>query len=316
MTTEAVVQAAPIEAPAKTGGFNVWPLVIVLLIAALGAAAFVLWKKRRAVPVISDVGATEAGGDVGIGIRVGGAQTIGKRSDQEDSLCYSNWQNVAEYNERGLLAAVSDGIGGLEKSELASQTAMRNMRVRFLKQDPAVAPADRLLELTGAAQQDVLALNHALPQGSRVMGATLVSVLIQRNLLWLSSVGDSRIYLYRAGAMLPLNRPHVFGKENREDAVLTGGGRPSDARQDKKLTAYLGQENLRKVDRNVNPIKLMPSDRVLLMSDGVFGTVGEDEMVRSMGLSPDLAAKDIIRMVEAANKPHQDNATVVVIALD
>ena len=314
--TAAVTQ--PPAAKASSGGFPVLPVLIVVLLLAIAAAVAVLLKRKKAgnADEPEDVSSTETGAEGASGIRVGGAQTIGKRQDQEDSFCYSNWQNRAEYTERGLLAAVSDGIGGLENSQVASQTAMKNMRARFLRQNPGIAPADRLLELAAGAQSDVQAVNSGRPAGSRPMGATLVSVLIQRDMLWMLSIGDSRVYLYRAGGLLPLNRPHTFGKENREDQVMRNAGAPSTPANDKKLTAYLGQENLRRVDRTVNPMRLLPGDRVLLMSDGVFNTIGEDEMARYMGLEPAQASEAIIRAVVAADAPHQDNATVVVIAID
>lgn len=246
------------------------------------------------------------------GFKIGFAQTIGSRENQEDSYCITDWKNPHTLAERGLLAAVADGIGGLSNGQNASGAAVRSICANFERQDPRRSMSDRLLELAAQAQQEVLQVNL---RGDRC-GTTLVSVLIKNEEMVILSVGDSRIALYRAGTLLQMNREHVLGRENDEKQALNMDGETLDKRKQGALTSYLGKENLRSIDRTLNPIRLVPGDRILLMSDGVFGTLKDREIIEKLSLEPDQAAQAIIRAVDEQKRPGQDNATIVIVGLD
>lgn len=240
------------------------------------------------------------------------AQSIGQRPKQEDALCHSDWRDLQELKTRGLLAAVADGIGGLKNGEIASATVVRTMYNGFMQQDCSTRGSDRLLELAALAQKKVLELN--LQEGG--MGSTLVSVLIQNWHLWMLAVGDSRVYLYRSGGLIQLNRPHIYGKECEETQALTGACLPATGRKAAALYAFIGQDGLKSIDRTIQPLRLMHGDRVLLLSDGVFTTLSEDNLTNIlMGASDDLAG-EIIAQVEKVGKRGQDNATALVIGVE
>ena len=247
-------------------------------------------------------------------LRVGTAQHIGTREEQEDALCCSDYRNAETLATRGVFAAVADGVGGMSDGQLASTTAARGLLSLFTQQDTEENPAQRILTLVTSAHREILDLNLTRDQPC---GSTLVCALIKGNMLYFASVGDSGILLYRAGGLLQLNREHVLGAEM--DVQVALGQRPAEevsVRRRKAITAYLGKEGLKLIDRNVRPIKLMPGDRVLLMSDGVFGTLSEDEIIQAQQADPVSAAKDIVRRVESHRRTHQDNATVVILGYD
>jgi len=147
-------------------------------------------------------------------------------------------------------------------------------------------------------------------------GSTLVGVLIKERNMAFISVGDSRIALFRAGTLLSLNREHILGREADEASVLNNAPANTDTRKRKALTAFMGKENLKLVDRNITPMRMIRGDRVLLMSDGVFGTLSDDELISIMDLPPQAAADTIVNMVAAKRKEHQDNATIVIVEID
>ena len=69
---------------------------------------------------------------------IGRAATIGGRSEQQDSLYCSNWTDSAVLNQRGLLVAVADGIGGMDDGSLASSTAMKAAPPLLLRLTPCM----------------------------------------------------------------------------------------------------------------------------------------------------------------------------------
>ncbi|MBQ6327051.1 MAG: SpoIIE family protein phosphatase, partial [Clostridia bacterium] len=93
------------------------------------------------------------------------------------------------------------------------------------------------------------------------------------------------------------------------------GAPPVEGRRRAALTAYIGKEELRELDRTLNPIRLVSGDRVLLMSDGVFGTLNDDQLVALLEQDAQKAADSIIDQVQKQKNQYQDNATVVVIGV-
>lgn len=246
------------------------------------------------------------------GFCVGHAQIVGTRKNQEDSYVVSNLDDTAMIYEKGLLAVVADGIGGLNAGEIASKAAIDGMCNCYSAQNGEQGVCERLLEMVGAAQKAVLVAARNSPQ----CGSTLVGVLVRQRNMAFVSVGDSRICLYRAGALLQLNREHILARDADEASVLANAPANTDARKRKALTAFMGKANLRLIDRNTSPMRLIRGDRILLMSDGVFGTLNDDELISMMDLPPQAAAESIVRAVDAKRREHQDNATIVIVEIE
>ena len=305
--------------PSGEGGNWGTVLLVVIAIVAVGAAlaAFLLRKKQKSgSSTYSETAVMNAKTAVhqepnSLSISCGMAQTIGKREQQQDSLYCSNWKDPQTLRSRGLLAAVADGIGGLKDGNLASQGAMQAMRAAFQEDSVNNPPPDRLLAYAAAAQKSVLKLNE-----TSSCGATLVTVLITGKSMHFLSIGDSRIYLYRAGALLQLNREHILQRQNAEKEQLYGRGEQLTKKRAGALTSYLGKENLTQIDRSLQPMTLLPGDRIALMSDGVFNIISEQELIAHLRKSPEMAAKEIIQSVDAHDHPAQDNASVVVIGVE
>ena len=244
--------------------------------------------------------------------QVGIAQIIGTREHQEDSYCVSNWKDAEVIGRQGLLAAVADGIGGLSDGEVASNTLMHSIRQGFGKLPLSMSAPDKLLSLVAAGQADVLELNH---RGYHC-GTTLVCTLIQDGCLYLISAGDSRISLYRRGALLQLNREHVLGKDKDEERAFLNQEDTISPMRRRALTSYIGKEDFHEVDRTLTPMRLMPGDKILLMSDGVFGSLGEDQMLSLLDREPQQAADAIISAIDELASARQDNATIVIISYE
>jgi protein phosphatase len=152
-------------------------------------------------------------------------------------------------------------------------------------------------------------------QGADRSGSTLVSAIIREGRLHFLTVGDSRIYLYRKGVLLQLNREHIYQEELALKAVnhIVPLQQVTGDRQAHALTSYLGIGRLTHIDRNYDSIKLEPGDRLLLASDGVFGTLSEVDMENALRGTISQAAESMGQMILKANMPYQDNNTALVV---
>lgn len=246
------------------------------------------------------------------GVSIGKIHDIGKRDYQQDSF-----GQTAVLRNTGILAVLADGMGGLSGGERVSQKiVMEALTFGSTLQANQVPTA-----LPGMVAGINRAVNQMLgPKGLYTSGSTVVSALITGNALRWISVGDSRVYLYRDGQISQLSRDHDLLQDWMPD-ILEGKRSMAEALRDpngRKLTSFIGMGELRHVDYNRTPIPLLPGDRVLLMSDGVYGTVSDAEMaaiLRDCG-SVQLAASHIGQRIMGAALPYQDNYTLIVLGYD
>jgi serine/threonine protein phosphatase PrpC len=131
-------------------------------------------------------------------------------------------------------------------------------------------------------------------------------------------VGDSRIYLVRNGAIVQLNREHTYAEELDKMAAM-GMMSWEEAASDPKrpaLTSYLGMGKLEQVDSSARPMELLSGDRVLLMSDGVFNALADEEILAAIKPEPQASPARIQEMVLEKGYPGQDNLTVIVFQVE
>jgi hypothetical protein len=246
------------------------------------------------------------------GISLGKIHDVGRRDYQQDSF-----GQTAVLRNTGILAVLADGMGGLSGGERVSQKiVMEALTFGSTLQANQVPTA-----LPGMVAGINRAVNQMLgPKGLYTSGSTVVSALITGNALRWISVGDSRVYLYRDGQLSQLSRDHDLLQDWMPD-ILEGKRSMAEALRDpngRKLTSFIGMGELRHVDYNRTPIPLLPGDRVLLMSDGVYGTVSDAEIaaiLRDCG-SVQLAASHIGQRIMGAALPYQDNYTLIVLGYD
>ena len=302
----------PTPTPAASGAAEAAGFALEGWMIAAGAAAlaliialavfFIVRARRRRAP------AAYAGG---VTLSVGKVHETGARESQQD--CFAVLPEEL-WPEHGLLAVVADGMGGLADGDRVSQCAVSAFFDCFcnVQGEPQLV----LLELLRRANNAVNALLG--PGGASRSGSTLVAALVRDGCLSFVSVGDSRIALLRDGALYTLDREHVYRNEllcaavNGERSFESALSHPRAG----GLTSYLGMGRLKYVDFPAAPIALMPGDRVVLMSDGVYNALGVSELADALLLPPEQAAEEIRRAVSAKGYSTQDNYTAVVIGLE
>lgn len=234
-------------------------------------------------------------------------QNIGRRRSQQDCLGAIPVQG-------GFFAVVADGMGGLSDGDKVSQKIVQTM-IQDASKHSADQMAENLTQMVAHANSEVnqmLGYNKLYKSGS-----TLIAVLAQPGRFSWISVGDSRIYLYRAGSMLQINHEHSFEVELLTKAVNHEISFYDAKNNEKKksVTSFIGMGELKYIDFSLKSVCLQRGDRILLMSDGVFNTLSEPEMAKILSTYADSveAAAAIETAVLAHNSPHQDNFSAVII---
>lgn len=234
---------------------------------------------------------------------------IGGRSGQQDSY------DVVNCNA-GTLAVVADGMGGLADGDKVSQKIVATMRADSSKIRPG--KTDNILcQMVAHANQEV---NRMLGVARQYKcGSTLLAVLVENDSMQWITVGDSRIYLYRGGKLIQINREHIYCAELLQHAINGKLGFAEAVRdpQADRLSSFIGMGELKHVDMCQSRIKLCTGDRILLMSDGVFNTLTDDEIadVITGSANANEAAKTLEGKVLQKKAPNQDNFTCVILEI-
>jgi protein phosphatase len=248
-------------------------------------------------------------------IRPGCSQHIGVRNEQQDSFAFSHIEDTALVRRAGIMAVVADGMGGMAMGRESGDTAVKATLTAHEASPAGTDPIAILCESVKSANRDVLNLaNNAGVLGNA--GSTLVAVIIKDNNLYWTSVGDSRIYLYRSGELVQLNTEQNFAAELMQ-RVAAGELSQEEAlnHPDRAaLTNFIGNSDLKQADANQRPFQILNGDWLVLCSDGLFGTLDDDEIREELYGNPNDACERLVKKTIAMNKSHQDNVTVVILA--
>lgn len=243
---------------------------------------------------------------------VGNVHNIGKRNYQQDAFGVSPLQDEKLRHSRGVLAVLADGMGGMTNSGELSQAAVL-AALRSFPQAPGGTG-----ETLASVAHSVLDMVQKRFTGSG-SGSTLVLANIRDGKLDFLTIGDSRIALLRDGALLTLNREHNYAAMLRHQAAL--GLIPwrevAENPRCRALTSYLGLADDPAMDFPAEAIPLNSGDKIVLMSDGVFGTLDDETLTRVLVRSPNVveAAHKLEDAVLMEKKANQDNFTAVIIEI-
>jgi serine/threonine protein phosphatase PrpC/CRP-like cAMP-binding protein len=236
---------------------------------------------------------------------------------------------VRDHNEDSFLVdeelslfAVADGMGGHAAGEVASRMTLETFR-RVVLDNRARIEASRMDPGSREARRDVLQLleesAHAActavheegqkDEAKRGMGTTLCALLVVGSHGFIAHVGDSRIYLIRGDKTHQLTQDHTLQNELLKRGRLTAE-EISRVKQKNALTRAIGV--YASVDVDVLDLDILPGDRILLCSDGLYGYLRKGEL-NSIFEGPPAEAP--ARLVALANqRGGQDNITAVVVA--
>jgi protein phosphatase len=265
-------------------------------------------------------------------IRIGMDQNIGastKRRSLEDA--YFAEPMTTAGGRTITLAIVADGIGGESSGERASnltvETIVDSVRASGGGDFPQILETS--LQLANRAVYD----EGQREENKRNMGSTATAVVIERDRLYVASVGDSRAYLVRDDKVIQLTSDHNWG----EEMIRLGKLRPQEAARNPRaglLVRSIGSEPEVAVDlglywnaredetaacsRQGTPLKA--GDHVVLCSDGLIKErpdgrghfVETAEFPEILTRNPPLqAARTLVS--KAMGRNANDNVSVVVL---
>ena len=250
----------------------------------------------------------------GCGVLLGKVHGIGRRSKQQDSFGVSELKED-NVRDKGILAVVADGMGGLSDGEKASMATVISCLNYFETHSSTENASEVLVSMAENANTEV---KEVLEESGGFSGSTLIAALVKEKELFWVSIGDSHIYLYRDEELIQLNKDHNYA-ETLQEKVDAGEITQEEALHDPQknaLTSYIGIAQLEQIDYNTESLALFEGDRILLMSDGVYNTLTEEEIIDSMQFPIGRSMMHLGMQVEGKRKKNQDNYTMLLIEMD
>ncbi len=242
---------------------------------------------------------------------------------------YTDIGKIREKNEDSILispelclGAVADGMGGHNAGEIASNLAVSILEQTLtdLKEKKIVLPKDyetsyspvgrKLLYASSLANYRVHALATENIKRSG-MGTTLSAIYIEdENNAAVVHIGDSRVYLYRKGALSQITTDHSYVQQQ-----VALGNMTKEAAEKSRIQNILMKALGLKEDVKCDIINIKPEvgDVYVLCSDGVNKGVSDEEILDFLksNLKPTELCKKIVQT--PARKDGKDNTSCVVL---
>ncbi|HSN28425.1 MAG TPA: PP2C family serine/threonine-protein phosphatase [Kofleriaceae bacterium] len=212
---------------------------------------------------------------------------------------------AVDVGQRGLLLALSDGMGGHQAGEVASALVVEVLQAELQR-----AEDGPIVHLFEEAVRRANGAVHAAAQRAdrRGMGATLVAVFIRGTQAYIAEVGDSRAYLLRGGRLRQITRDQSMVQLLVDQGIMTA----REARNAPGRNVILQAMGLLPDVRvAIGRLELRRTDRLLLCSDGVTNALTDDEL---RGILTESSPREACEtMIALANeRGGHDNETVIV----
>ena len=229
----------------------------------------------------------------------------GGREKNEDRMGYC-------YTRDSGLFALADGMGGHPEGEVASQLALQTLSAHFQREaKPRLNEPLRFLHdaiVAGHHQLLRYATERALMDTPRT---TLVACLLQGNAAYWAHCGDSRLYLVRGDKLVARTRDHSYMELQQ---TLSQVVPMNDKVNRNVLFTCLGSPGKPVID-TAGPTTLVPGDRVLLCSDGLWGSLSDQVITQVLSSMP--ITSSVPELVERALREAGDKSdNVTALAID
>jgi protein phosphatase len=212
------------------------------------------------------------------------------------------------------LIAICDGVGGAARGDVASSTAIAQLRK--LDESPPAAgttESDLLGLVSNALHRAHDRIAELVDQNPSLSGTstTATLALFDGQRVAMGHVGDSRAYLFRDGEISQLTNDHTFVQTLIDEGRITEQESRVHPHRNLILKAIDGTHDL---EPDLFVLELKTGDRLLLCSDGASGVLDAGRLADILATgSADYAAVELVRAsLEAGSS---DNVTCLVADL-
>jgi protein phosphatase len=233
-----------------------------------------------------------------------------KRSNNEDMLLAGDsfvrngsLETTLQPGNDSIFIAVSDGMGGHNAGEVASEFVLRRFYNKLVNSKEPVETD----QLQPVIEQWVKEIHHALNEAGshnpdmQGMGCTLTGILFWQGKPFLLHVGDSRCYRFRGGYLQQLSEDHTLRNLVKDPTI------PAN----KLVNSFGGAVQDIHLEFEALEERILAGDMLLICSDGLSGELSDEEMEEIINSS--YSAGSLVKA--AKDKGGDDNITCILIGI-
>ena len=228
----------------------------------------------------------------------------GGRQLNEDRMGYS-------YTRSSGILLLADGMGGHPEGEVAAQLTLQAMSAMYQKlANPEIADVSAFLtSAVMAAHRQII--KYAIEKGMLdTPRTTVVAAVVQGGTASWVHCGDSRLYLVRGGKLVTRTRDHSYMEQPHSSHSQS---RAAERLNRNILFTCLGSPT-KPVFDITGPIPLQQGDKIMLCSDGLWGSLDDDDIVRQLSGKPvGQAVPDLVESALQKAGAGSDNVTVIAL---
>ncbi len=218
---------------------------------------------------------------------------MGGREENQDRVS-------AAVAEHCALIVVVDGMGGHAHGARAAETTQQAIVEAFWHTpQPLFDPLGFLHMTLGRAHDEVVKLGLNLPIEQRPR-ATCAVCLVQQHASWWAHVGDSRLYHARRGAMVSRSRDHSHVELLLREGVINAEQAHTHPMRN-FVECCLGGDPILPEMTVTRRRPLEPNDVLLVCTDGLWGSLKDEEIVTEIG-TPGALREKLLMLGERAVK--------------
>lgn len=211
---------------------------------------------------------------------------------------------------------VADGMGGHAVGEVASRTAVEfalSALPKELKSAKTVSALEQLLQETLEKANVKVYLESLDNKEYKGMGTTLTLAVYRDWRLYISHIGDCRVYLLHGSSLERLTVDHTLVQEMLDMGSIS----PQEAQNHPKrhvLVKSLGVKEYMSPD--THSFDIAEGDLILMCTDGLYGYVDEETIRKILRRHKNLdsCSQQLIDVANAAGG--KDNVTVILVHCD
>jgi serine/threonine protein phosphatase PrpC len=233
---------------------------------------------------------------------------VGAREENQDRV-------AAAVNEDSALLVAVDGMGGHAHGARAAEVAQKSILDAFRSVAyPIFDPLGFMHVTLGRAHAEVVKLGRSLPLEKRPR-ATCAVCLVQQGSTYWAHIGDSRIYLLRAGQVVNRTRDHSHVEIMVRDGLITNEQALTHPMRN-FVECCLGGDPMLPDMSISGRCALQPNDVLLVCTDGLWTGVRDAEIAAALGPREAPLPEALGRLghrAVAANGSGADNTSAVAL---
>jgi serine/threonine protein phosphatase PrpC len=229
---------------------------------------------------------------------------IGKRKTNQDRIAHC-------YSRDSLLMVLADGMGGHLHGEVAAHIAVQYLTHVFQREaQPALADPGMFLSRE-ISQAHHAILDYSIEKGLReAPRTTIVACIVQDGFANWAHAGDSRMYLLRNGRIHLQTHDHSRVQLMVDQGLLDVRSAAVHPNRN-RVYSCLGGTHVPQVEFS-RRTPLQTGDILALCTDGVWGPLGNEGMVRGLSKeNPMISVPSLLSEAESLAGERCDNLSLI-----